>query len=257
MNSVKEIIKETLIKEGVKCEENFELAYKEFMKYFGVGIADEAEELIIEKVKGHTDIKSVPKEVLEMQDLIPAIRSRTEGLLKSVDTIFNNTHNAVLKELEASVLSTMMNDIVFGVKHKPLFNNYREAVNLKKFNRELFSKNFVLERKVEDDKKGLLKKTITNILCATDGESILPQAKEFNLNVEKFCSICRVSFKNSSTIKTISDSGVVTEHTSYTNPEVYNDKPLLLLTRRTVYCLNEEGYIPEEQRFELIIVENK
>ena len=51
--NVKESIKSILVENGLKCD-NFDLAYKEFMKYFGVGVVDEKEERILKKVQGQT-----------------------------------------------------------------------------------------------------------------------------------------------------------------------------------------------------------
>lgn len=250
---MKEEIKNILIKGGVDCS-NFDLAYKEFMKYFNLGgVIDEREEKILAKVKGHTDIRAVPKEVLELKDLIPSIRGRISNSIESMGVTFNDTYDAVIKELESSVLSTMINDIVRGTTHKPMFNDYRDAVSLKKYSRKQFKEKLILERRTEDDKTGLIKKSITNIICATDGHSLLPEAKDFLINVEKFCKVCRVNFMNINNSTVTQEDGTIIQQIQYKEPVVYNDKPLLLLTRRTEYYINENGYTPEKQKFNLII----
>ena len=192
-----------------------------------------------------------------MPDLIPSIRGRLKGILGDLGTKMNNSYINVIKELEASFLSTMMNDIVYGAKHQPLFSGYRDAVNIKKLDRARFKSQFTLNKKVTNDNNGLIKKSITNIICATDGISILPEAGDFNINIEKFCKICNVSFMDVNKNTKTSESNERTEETIYEKPIVFNDNVLLLLTRTTDYYLKEDVYNPELQRFELIIVDKK
>lgn len=246
-------IKNLLIKQKVDTA-NFDLAFKEFIKYFGEDVINPKEEKILEKVKGYTDIRAIPEPVIEMKDLIPNIRANIEGKMRSLGYEYNNAYESVIKELESYVLSTMINDIVKSKNHKSLYYDYRTAVKPKVYTYAQFKQKGTFERIVEKDNTGQIKKSIINLLSGTDGQSFFSSPVDFLENVNRFSKLCKVEFGERISMETIDAGGTTVNTERFSNPSVYNDNPLLMLRKITEYVLNGDEYIPTKQLFEIILV---
>lgn len=250
---VKEDIRKVLEKHKIDTT-NFDLAFKDFMKYFGGDMIDPREERILEKIKGYTDIGAIPKEVIEMKDLIPNIRATIAGRLKNLGYEYNDVYDNVIKELESYVLSTMVNDIVKSKNHKSLYYDYRTAVKPKSFNYDMFKINGTFERIIEKDNTGQIKKTIKNLISGSDGKLFFGSPVDFVENITRFSKICKVEFSEKCSMENRNEEGTVITTERFSKPSVYNENPILLIRKVTEYILNDNEYIPSKQFFELILV---
>ena len=252
---LKKDIFEVLKKHKINNVANYDLAFKEFMRYFGENVIDPKEEAIIEKIKNHTDIKAIPKEVINMQDLIPNIRATIQGKLKQLGWCeYTESYEQVIQDLESFVLSTMVNDIVKSKNHKALYYDYRTAVKLKTFTIPMFQDKGTFERIVEKDNTGQIKKTIKNLISATDGKTVLSSPTEFVENINKFIKTFNVDFLEKSITEVVNEEGTKIKTERFSKPYVKNNSPLLLIRKVTEYILNTDEYQPTKQYFELILV---
>lgn len=250
---LKNDIKEVLNKHNLD-NANFDLAFKEFLKYFGFDFIDPKEEAILKKIKGYSNINAIPKEVLEMEDLIPNIIARIEILLKRLDSKYNSNYDKVMKELEAHILSTMINDIVRSKEHKSLYYDYRTAVKIQYVSYQDFKKDYSFKRIVEKDNTGQVKKTIRKLLSATDGLSFFGSPRDFLETIDKFSKTFNIQFGAKNIKEEITEEGINKVTEDFSNPIIYNDNPVLVIIKNMEYLLSENEYTPLKQEFEILLI---